>query len=52
MNKAKTFQTIMIIVLVTIGILQFFDIPKVIDCILGIVALGFGLIGYLFVKKS
>ncbi|GEM_PF-6459882 len=52
MNKAKTFQTIVLIVLVVVGILQFFDTPKVIDYILGIVALGFGLMGYFFMKKS
>ena len=52
MNKAKTFQTIMLIILIVVGILQFFDTPKILDYILGIVVLGFGLAGYFFMKKS
>jgi len=52
MNKAKTLQTAMLIILIVVGILQFFNTPKILDYILGIVALGFGLAGYFFMKKS
>lgn len=52
MNKAKTLQIAMLIILIVVGILQFLDTPKIFDYILGIVASGFGLAGYFFTKKS
>lgn len=52
MEKAKVFQRIMLVVLIIVGILQFFELPKVIDYVLGIVALGFGIAGYIHMMKS
>ena len=51
MKKAKTFQTIMLMILIVVGILQFFDTPKILDYILGIAAFVSGLAGFFFMKK-
>lgn len=52
MQNAKLFQTLMLIVLLVVGILQFFDTPKILDYLLGVTALIFGLAGWFFVRKS
>lgn len=53
MKKEKLFFNLMFIVLIVIGMLQFFEVPKLVDYILGIVAICFGVIGYIikFRKK-
>lgn len=52
MKKAKAFKYIMLIIVVVVGVLQFFDTPKILDYILGTLALGFGLMSYSSAKKS
>lgn len=52
MKKEKIFFNLMYIVLIVIGILQFFEIPKIINYILGVVAICFGIIGYIIKFKN
>lgn len=53
MKKEKVFFNLMIIVLIVIGIIQFFEVSKLVNYILGIIAIIFGVIGYIikFRKK-
>ncbi len=53
MKKDKIFFNLMFVVLIGIGVLQFFELPKIVDYILGVVAICFGIIGYIlkFRKK-
>lgn len=46
MKKEKIYFGLMLICLVVVGVLQFFELPKIIDYILGIVAIIFAIIGY------
>ena len=45
MKKEKVFFNLMIIVLIVIGIIQFFEVSKLVNYILGIIAIIFGVIG-------
>lgn len=53
MKKEKAYFGLMLICLVVVGVLQFFELPKIIDYILGVVAVIFAIIGYIvkFQKK-
>jgi len=42
----KHFQSMMFITLAVVGTLQFFELPKILDYILGVLALIFGIISY------
>lgn len=46
MKKENVYFALMLICLVVVGVLQFFELPKIIDYILGIVAIIFAIIGY------
>ncbi len=53
MKKDKILFNLMLIVLMVIGVLQFFEVPRIANYILGLVAICFGIIGYIikFGKK-
>ena len=54
MKKEKVFFNLMILVLIVIGIIQFFEVSKLVNYILGTIAIIFGVIGYIikFRKKQ
>lgn len=45
MEKDKILFNLMYVTLIIIGVLQFFELPKIIDYILGGIAICFGVIG-------
>lgn len=52
MKKERVFFRLMFLTLIVIGILQFFDTPKFIDYILGIIAICFSIVGYVIKFKK
>ena len=52
MKNEKIYFYLMLICLVVVGVLQFFELPKVIDYILGVVAIILAIIGYNFKFKK
>ena len=51
--KKNFFFNLMILILIVIGIIQFLEVSKLVNYILGIIAIIFGVIGYIikFRKK-
>lgn len=52
MKKEKVFFHLMFLILIVIGILQFFETPKFIDYILGVLAICFSIVGYVIKFKK
>lgn len=52
MNKERVFINFMYAILMLIGVLQFFEVPKTINYILGVVAICFGITGYIIKFRS
>lgn len=52
MKKDKLLFNLMYLTLIIIGILQFFELPKVIDYILGVIAICFGVVGIILKYKK
>lgn len=52
MKKAKISFNLMVIVLIVIGIIQFFEVSKLVNFILGIIAIIFGTIDYIIKHKK
>ena len=50
--RAKLPQIIMILILIAVGILQFYDFPPVVNILFGLIALGVIIVEIILAKKS